>query len=67
MKKGLRVVERVDSSGTFLARLPPPRMADYDPRERPWYVAAKQERRLIWDQPLFGSVLLYLILAWPIP
>jgi PAS domain S-box-containing protein len=67
MKKGTRVVESVDASGNLLARLPPPRIADYDPRERPWYVAVKKERRLFWDQPIFGTVNVNLTLALAYP
>ena len=67
MKQGLRVVERVDSSGTFLARRPSPLVKDYDPRVRSWYVAAKQERRLTWDQPAFGTVYFHLTLAVAYP
>jgi PAS domain S-box-containing protein len=56
MRQGMRTVERVDSSGGFLARLPPPWMKDFDPRKRPWYVSAKQGRRLVWDLPQIGTV-----------
>jgi PAS domain S-box-containing protein len=68
MKKSARVVERVDSSGKVLARLPPPRIADYDPREQPWYVSVKKERRLTWGPPHFGTVTppLSLTLTYPL-
>ncbi|HLP41764.1 MAG TPA: HAMP domain-containing protein, partial [Fibrobacteria bacterium] len=67
MTLSLRVVERVDASGRFLARRPPPRIADYDPRERPWYVATKQKRRLTWYQAHFGTVAPDLSLAVSYP
>lgn len=56
MRQGIRTVESVDSSGAFLAQRPPPWMKDFDPRERPWYVSAKQRRRQVWDVPAFGTV-----------
>jgi PAS domain S-box-containing protein len=56
MKEGIRTVERVDASGAFLARRPPPWMEDFDPRKRAWYVSAKQGRRLAWSSASFGTV-----------
>jgi PAS domain S-box-containing protein len=38
-------------------------MEGYDPRERPWYVSAKQGRRLAWGPPSFGSVTVPLTIA----
>jgi signal transduction histidine kinase len=66
--KGPRVVERVDSSGKFLARLPPPLVKDFDVRERSWYVLAKQRRRLTWDSPIFGAIHspLFITVAYPL-
>jgi PAS domain S-box-containing protein len=56
MEGGVRIVERVDSSGALLARLPPPRVEDYDPRERAWYRAARERRHLVWGPPIYGTV-----------
>jgi PAS domain S-box-containing protein len=67
MKKGIRVVESVDGSGAFLRQQPPPRMEDYDPRERIWYMRAKRERRLAWAPPNFGSVTFHLSVALGYP
>jgi len=67
MKRGIRFVDRVDASGAVLAHRPPPRMEDYDPRQRPWYVLAKNERRLAWGPPSFGSVTFPLTLALGYP
>jgi PAS domain S-box-containing protein len=68
MTSGIREVESVDASGAFLAREPPPRMEDFDPRERAWYVSAKNGRRLTWAPPSFGTVTppLTLALAYPL-
>jgi PAS domain S-box-containing protein len=67
MKKGIRIIESVDASGAVLARRPPPRMEDYDPRERVWYMLAKKERRLAWGPPAFGSVTFPLTVALGYP
>jgi hypothetical protein len=67
MKRGLRSVERVDASGALLGHQPPPRMEDYDPRERAWYQLAKKGRRLAWGPPSFGSVTFPLTLALGYP
>jgi PAS domain S-box-containing protein len=68
MKRGIRTVDRVDSSGAFLEQRPPPRMEDFDPRQRAWYVLAKKVRRLAWAPPSFGTVALPLdlTLAYPL-
>jgi hypothetical protein len=68
MKKGVRTVERVDASGTLLAHEKPPRMEDFDPRQRLWYVSAKRGRRLTWARPTAGTVTppLTLALAYPL-
>lgn len=67
MKSGVRTVEIVDASGAFLAYGPPPRMKDFDPRKRAWYVAAKNGRRLAWASPAFGTVTVPLTLALSYP
>lgn len=67
MTSGIRAVERVDTSGKVLGQKPPPRMEDFDPRERRWYVLAKNERRLAWARPAFGTVTAPLTLALAFP
>jgi PAS domain S-box-containing protein len=68
MKQGLRAVERVDRSGAVVGHEQPPRMTDFDPRKRRWYMTAKKERRLTWAQPTPGTVTapLTLALAYPL-
>jgi PAS domain S-box-containing protein len=56
MTRGVRSVDHVDASGVLLARKPSPRMEDYDPRKRQWYVLAKNGRRLAWGAPMAGTV-----------
>jgi PAS domain S-box-containing protein len=63
MKLGRRTVERVDASGAVLGDAPPPRIPDMDPRQRIWYVSAKQARRLTWCPPYFGALILQLSLG----
>ncbi|MEP7049777.1 MAG: PAS domain-containing protein [Pseudomonadota bacterium] len=67
MTSGIRSIERVDASGAVLAREPPPRMENFDPRERAWYVTAKKERRLAWAPATFGTVDSSLTLALGYP
>jgi PAS domain S-box-containing protein len=62
MKLGRRAVERVDASGAVLGHGPTPRIPDMDPRQRSWYVSAKQARRPIWIAPYFGALILQLAL-----
>jgi PAS domain S-box-containing protein len=63
MKLGRRAVERVDASGAVLGQGPTPRLPDMDPRQRSWYVSAKQARRPIWNPPYFGALILQLSLS----
>jgi two-component system cell cycle sensor histidine kinase/response regulator CckA len=67
MKTGIRAVERVDASGALLAHEKHPRIVDFDPRVRPWYVSAKRERRLTWAPPAPGTVTAPLTLALAYP
>jgi PAS domain S-box-containing protein len=67
MRLGRRAVERVDASGAVLGDGPPPRIRDLDPRQRSWYVSAKQARRLIWVPPHFGALILQLTLPLASP